>query len=170
MTAATEQGTIHEQLERAGVPLDSHESDLYAKVTPESTAIVEAYEHKENVTTFTSQIDGDQWYDIPFAFTPYWKRKGYPSKVQRREMALREMYEHTYDHKKADPDNCQACAHAAEGEDGPNVAGWLRVWVPAGRTIPAKWFAAEMTFAANENKGYFAAVLRDIQEFGLTVR
>jgi hypothetical protein len=65
---------IYEQLKVAGVPLDNHESDLYALVTPESTKIVEA--SGKSVTTFTSQVDKKVWYDIPFAYTPWWERHG----------------------------------------------------------------------------------------------
>jgi hypothetical protein len=67
--------TIYEALKAAGVPLDSHESDLYALVTPESTRIVEAYRFRSNVTTFVSQIDKKRWYDIPFAYLPFWEKK-----------------------------------------------------------------------------------------------
>jgi hypothetical protein len=71
--------SIYEQLLAAGVPLDSHESDLYALVTPESKAIIDAYQFKCNVTTFVSQIDNKHWYDIPFAYQPYWEgRRGRP--------------------------------------------------------------------------------------------
>lgn len=71
-------GTIYEQLKAAGVPLNSHESDLYAKVTPESKAIVEKWEHFQNASQFTSQIDGQRWYDLPFAYDPFWKAKQKP--------------------------------------------------------------------------------------------
>ena len=67
---------IYERLKAAGVPLDSHESDLYAMVTPVSREIVLAYlrecEHA-GVTQFLSKVDGQIWYDIPFAYLPYWK-------------------------------------------------------------------------------------------------
>ena len=66
--------TIYEKLKKAGVKLDNHESDLYARITPESEKIVNAYEHTANVTRFVSQIDKDQWFDIPFAFDPWWGR------------------------------------------------------------------------------------------------
>lgn len=69
--------SIYEQMKLANVPLSHHESDLYAKVTPESRAIISTYEFKKNVTTFASQIDHDLWYDIPFAFDPFWKRLNY---------------------------------------------------------------------------------------------
>jgi hypothetical protein len=64
--------SIYEQLRDAGVPLDSHESDLYALVTPTSQKIVHAYEHFKNVRVFVSELDGQAWYDIPFAFDPWW--------------------------------------------------------------------------------------------------
>lgn len=59
---------IYTQLKNAGVPLDNHESDLHAKVTPESTAIIDAYRWKWKVRTFKSNIDGALWYDVPFAW------------------------------------------------------------------------------------------------------
>lgn len=63
--------SIYEQLMLAGVDLDHHESDLYAEVTPESRRIVEAYQYRSNVTTYYT--NGEQWYDIPFAFDPWWE-------------------------------------------------------------------------------------------------
>lgn len=70
--------SIYQRLKSAGVPLDNHESDLYAKVTSASRPIVEermrSGDHSR-VTVFVSQIDGALWYDIPFAFDPFWERK-----------------------------------------------------------------------------------------------
>lgn len=55
--------------------IDHHnfESDLYIKKTPESTKLIAEYEFKSCVTTFRSDIDGCIWYDIPFAYAPYWE-------------------------------------------------------------------------------------------------
>lgn len=66
---------IYEELKKAGVPTGHNESDLHAKVTPESAAIVAGYEHMAMVSRFTSQIDGEPWYDIPFAYQPFWDAK-----------------------------------------------------------------------------------------------
>jgi hypothetical protein len=44
-------------------------------VTPATEALVKDYEFASNVTRFTSNIDGEQWFDIPFAFDPYWEAK-----------------------------------------------------------------------------------------------
>ena len=67
--------TIYEELKGAGIQLDSHESDLYALKTAESERIVKAWDYCCNVTTFKSQIDGKIWYDIPFAYKPFWDSK-----------------------------------------------------------------------------------------------
>jgi hypothetical protein len=65
--------SLYEQLKSAGVPLDSHESDLYAKVTPESTAIIEAWHlDRPSVLIGTFRSDGAMWYDIPFEYKPFW--------------------------------------------------------------------------------------------------
>jgi hypothetical protein len=67
--------SLYTDLVHAGVPLDSHESDLYALVTATSNRIIAKYEHRKNVTTFVSQGDRRLWYDIPFAYEPFWERK-----------------------------------------------------------------------------------------------
>ena len=40
--------------------------------------VIAGYEYKNQVSVFVSPLDGCAWYDIPFAFLPYWseKRKG----------------------------------------------------------------------------------------------
>ncbi len=68
--------SIYEDMKALGVEIDNHESDLYVPVTEETTAIVKAYEFKTNVTRFTNQIDHKPWYDIPFAYKPYWTARG----------------------------------------------------------------------------------------------
>lgn len=63
--------SIYQKMIAAGVKVDNHYSDLYAPVNPVTEKIVSEYEHKSNVTTF----HGGQYYDIPFAFDPYWEAK-----------------------------------------------------------------------------------------------
>lgn len=48
--------------------MDHHYSDLYVKVTNESRALVHKYQFRRLVTTFTDQITGTLWYDIPFCY------------------------------------------------------------------------------------------------------
>jgi hypothetical protein len=58
-------------------------SDLYLKVTPVSTALIEQYDWRCNVKKFIDNIDHERWYDIPFANTDYWEERGcYCGKVE----------------------------------------------------------------------------------------
>ena len=67
--------SIYEQLKQANVKIDNHESDLYCPVNETTKAIIANYDHKSNVTTFKSNIDGKTWYDIPFAYAPWWNER-----------------------------------------------------------------------------------------------
>lgn len=71
--------TIYQKLFAAGVPLDNHESDLYAKATPDARRIVqEHYAGQDHIVkTFISQIDQGLWFDLPFAFDPFWTARGF---------------------------------------------------------------------------------------------
>lgn len=73
--------------------VDSYYSDLYLKVTPESTKLIESLPHEYRLggaftSKFNSNIDNDPWYEIAFGnpyydyrrdesdtdFTPYLKK------------------------------------------------------------------------------------------------
>lgn len=57
--------------------IGNHYSDLYVLKNDKSIPIVEAYrkEFPVSVSTFKSQIDNRIWYDISFAYLPYWENK-----------------------------------------------------------------------------------------------
>jgi len=65
---------IYNELKKENVPIGSHESDLYCKVTKVSKKIVERYVLKRSVRSFKNQIDGSLWFDIPFEYEPYYSR------------------------------------------------------------------------------------------------
>lgn len=69
--------TLYEALRDAGVPLDHHESDLYAKVTDASRAIIGTYIKSAPLisSTFRSRLDGELWFEIPFAYQPWWEAR-----------------------------------------------------------------------------------------------
>ena len=67
--------TLFDEIKSAGIPFASHESDLYIPITHQTRAIIERYQFKNNVSTFTNQVEGGQWYDVPFAYTPFWETK-----------------------------------------------------------------------------------------------
>lgn len=94
-TDGPDAGSIYAALVEAGAELDHHETDLYAKCSPAVDAIVEAYASRENCKRFTSQTDGGEWWDIPFAYAPAWEKKqatadSVRTMQQRRAEALRE--------------------------------------------------------------------------------
>ena len=68
--------SIYGPLLEAGVELDHHYSDLYAKDCEITRKILADYAWKKNSKMFKSNIDGEMWWDIPFAYTPYWNSMG----------------------------------------------------------------------------------------------
>lgn len=64
---------LHAECVNAGLQIDSHYSDLYVLATPEARELIR--KSGFYYTAFTSQIDGKMWYEIPFAFTPFWESK-----------------------------------------------------------------------------------------------
>jgi len=53
-----------------GIVMDHHESDLYIPVTIETTALCAQFGHVP--TKFVNRVVGGLWFDVPFAFTPWW--------------------------------------------------------------------------------------------------
>lgn len=71
-------GSLYQALLAAGATLASHESDLYTPVTEASRALVEKHRARGSVSTFRNNQDGTLWYDIPFAYEPFWVRRSEP--------------------------------------------------------------------------------------------
>ena len=71
--------SLYAELRAAGVPLGSHESDLYFPDTPETREILARYPlQQSNATGFINQAPpnvGEQWIDVPFAYDPFWGNK-----------------------------------------------------------------------------------------------
>ena len=68
MTTPTK--SIYQRLVEAGCEIDHWQSDLYAKVTPQSTEIVNSWaaEQKFPVGQFLATDGSGMWFDIPFQF------------------------------------------------------------------------------------------------------
>jgi hypothetical protein len=66
---------LHAQCVAAGIPVESHCSDLYIPVNEITRKLVAEYAAAggTRAETFTSNIDGKRWYDVPFAYSPYWE-------------------------------------------------------------------------------------------------
>lgn len=71
--------SLYTDLIAAGIQVDNHESDLYFPVTEQTTAILANHPlEKNNASTFANQRPpnvGQRWFDVPFAFEPFWQRK-----------------------------------------------------------------------------------------------
>lgn len=68
--------TLYKEAKQLNIPIDQHESDLYLKSTSESAELIRKYRgNYKLITLFTSQIDNERWYDIPFAYDPFWESK-----------------------------------------------------------------------------------------------
>lgn len=84
-------GNIYEKA-KAILPeedIDHHETDLYLRVSPKSTELVNSMKYRNSgmITTFKDNIDGDMWYELPFCY-PFIER-GIPSK-EEDEIILRQ--------------------------------------------------------------------------------
>ena len=69
----TERVTLYDEVMKAGIQVANHYSDLYIPVTPETTALIK--KHGNYATTFKNQVEGGTWYDVPMAYSPYWRSK-----------------------------------------------------------------------------------------------
>lgn len=55
--------------------ISNHGSDLYVEINAQTKNIVSEYEFKNNVTIFISEIEKTPWFDIPFAYDPWWDER-----------------------------------------------------------------------------------------------
>lgn len=72
--------SIYNVLMGAQVPerdIDNHYSDLYLRATPQNTELLRRYYEVQGIKRlpekFRSKLDNEEWYDIPFAYNPYWE-------------------------------------------------------------------------------------------------
>ena len=72
--------TLYDDLKAAGIPTDNHESDLYFPDTPEAREILKRHPLQNSIASrFRNQRPpnvGAVWVDVPFAFIPFWERRG----------------------------------------------------------------------------------------------
>jgi hypothetical protein len=67
--------TLYEDLKAAGLETDHHESDLYFPRTNESLAILKKHPLQHNNATAFKHLDKNEiWFDVPFAYDPFWDR------------------------------------------------------------------------------------------------
>lgn len=62
--------SIYESVVTLGIKYDHHESDLYIPANDVTRSLVKHFNVKASL--FKSQIDNEVWFDIPFAYLPFW--------------------------------------------------------------------------------------------------
>jgi hypothetical protein len=68
--------TLWSEVVRLGIPHASHETDPYIPVTDQTRELLKKFPLSDgNKTTFTNQVEGGLWFDIPFAYLPAWEAK-----------------------------------------------------------------------------------------------
>jgi hypothetical protein len=66
--------TLYAECVKRNIPCHNHESDLYIPVTQETLDLVNHFGHRPE--TFTNQVEGGVWFDVPFAYSPWWEARG----------------------------------------------------------------------------------------------
>ncbi len=71
--------TLYSAIVAAGIPHDSHASDLYIPATPAAREILARFPiNAKTATSFINQAPphvGETWLDVPFAYLPFWQGK-----------------------------------------------------------------------------------------------
>lgn len=69
-------GELYDEVVRRGLEHDHHESDLYLKDTPAARQLLTCYFRSlASVTRFIHQAQRTPWFDIPFAYAPFWRER-----------------------------------------------------------------------------------------------
>lgn len=63
---------IYDECVARGIPTHNHESDLYIPVTLETSDLLNHFGHRAE--TFTNQVEGGLWYDVPCQYKPFWDK------------------------------------------------------------------------------------------------
>ena len=66
-------GNLYAEIVAAGLEVSNHESDLYIVDTEKAREICRNLDWKFSVFTGS---DSRKWLDIPFAYTPFWEKRG----------------------------------------------------------------------------------------------
>ncbi len=68
--------TLYDACVAAGLAIDSHESDMYLLDTPKAVSLIVTYRGvRHGAKRFRSAVDGKMWWDVPFAFAPFWRSR-----------------------------------------------------------------------------------------------
>ena len=70
--------TLFEEIRERRIPYASHESDLYIPMTPETPALMDQPQfamQRSSRTAFHNPMTWNLWWDVPFAYDPWWEAR-----------------------------------------------------------------------------------------------
>ena len=67
------ENSLYAECVKRGIPMNNHESDLYVPATAETRELVQHF--KMSADTFQNQVEGGLWFDVAFAFLPWWEQR-----------------------------------------------------------------------------------------------
>lgn len=68
-----EPASIYDECVSLGIPTSNHESDLYIPLTPTTQKL--AIDYGISASSFTNQVEGGLWLDLPFQYKPFWNKR-----------------------------------------------------------------------------------------------
>jgi hypothetical protein len=86
------ENSLYAECVKRGIPMSNHESDLYIPVTAETRELIKHFDaspcHEKSddsrllclpgerqYSTFINQVEGGLWFDVAFAFLPWWEQR-----------------------------------------------------------------------------------------------
>lgn len=65
--------TLYQECVECQIPMRNHASDLYIPANEDTIHLLK--KHNKRATTFLNQVEGGLWFDVAFAFDPWWVAK-----------------------------------------------------------------------------------------------
>jgi hypothetical protein len=62
--------TLYQECVECGILMRNHASDLYIPANEDTIHLLK--KHNKRATTFINQVEGGLWFDVAFAFDPWW--------------------------------------------------------------------------------------------------
>ena len=81
--------TLYGDLLAAGVLMDHHESDLYVHDSPTARLLLDKHQDRHPLATRFVDAEGQDWWDVPFAYQPWWLEQIHNETGQARPEELR---------------------------------------------------------------------------------
>ncbi len=65
--------SLYQECLECKIPMANHASDLYIPANEDTIHLLK--KHNKHASTFINAVEGGLWFDVPFAFDPWWEAK-----------------------------------------------------------------------------------------------